>query len=94
MEHDRAGQLVDRIGVLGQPADLDFLIFFARHPRILIATDRLAALTGYRPQQTADSLAVLLKAGLITGSQKPLTVSTASVSGVTSIRSGGGGAVR
>ena len=71
MEHDRAGQLLDRIGVLGQPADLDLLIFFARHPRVLIATDRLAALTGYEPEQTAGSLDVLLNAGLITLAQKP-----------------------
>ena len=71
MEHDRAVELVARIGVLHQLSDLDLLIFFARHPRILIASEPLAALTGYGPQQTAESLEVLVNAGLITRSQKP-----------------------
>jgi DNA-binding MarR family transcriptional regulator len=70
VDHDQARQLIDRISVLRQSSDLDLLIFFARHPRTLMASEQLAALTGYRLQQTADSLEVLLKAGLITRSQK------------------------
>ena len=71
MEHDSASQLVDRIGVLQQPAELDLLIFFARHPRALMTSEEIAALVGYRPQQTAEALEALLRAGLITRAQKP-----------------------
>jgi hypothetical protein len=30
-----------------RPCDLDLLIFFARHPRILLASEQLAVLLGY-----------------------------------------------
>jgi hypothetical protein len=71
VEPDFASQLIDRVGVLRQPAELDLLIFFARHPRTLMTSQQIAAFVGYGPQLTAESLEVLLGAGLITRSQKP-----------------------
>lgn len=41
---EHARRLLDRIGVLGHPSDLDLLIFFARHPRSLLASEHLATL--------------------------------------------------
>jgi hypothetical protein len=66
---DHARNLLDRSGVLRHPCDLDLLLFFARHPHTLMASEQLAAITGYGLQQTADSLDRLLKAELLTRTQ-------------------------
>ena len=70
LDQDRARLLLDRIGVLRHPCDLDLLVFFARHPRSLMASEQLAALLGYGHQQIAESLDVLLRADLVTRTQK------------------------
>ena len=67
-----ARRLLDRIDLLGNPCDLDLLVFFARHPRTLVASEHLAVLLGYEFTQTAASLDVLHRAGLITMSENPL----------------------
>jgi hypothetical protein len=69
---DHARRLLDRIDLLGNPCDLDLLVFFARHPRILLANDQLAVLLGYEFTQIAASMDVLQRAGLITVSQNPI----------------------
>jgi hypothetical protein len=66
MKPDRARLLLDRIGVLKHPCDLDLLLFFARHPRTLLASEQLVAFLGYGIKEVADSLALLLDAGLVT----------------------------
>lgn len=65
LDHD-ADTLIDRIGVLRQPSDLDLLVFFARHPRALLTSEQLAAFLGYGVKEIAASLDLLLTAGLIT----------------------------
>jgi hypothetical protein len=64
--------LLDRIDLLENPCDLDLLVFFARHPRTLLASEQLAILLGYEFTQIAASLDVLQRAGLITMSENPL----------------------
>lgn len=64
-------RLLDRIGVLRHPCDLDLLVFFVRHPRTLIASEQLAAFLGYELKQISDSLDVLLEAGLLTRTPNP-----------------------
>lgn len=71
MRHDDARRLLDRIGVVRHACDLDLLIFFARHPRSLLASESLATFLGYDLKDIADSLEVLLAAGLLTRSQTP-----------------------
>jgi len=71
LDQDHARDLLQRVGVLRHPCDLDLLVFFARHPRTLMTSEQLAALTGYGLQQTAESLDVLLKAELITRTHTP-----------------------
>jgi hypothetical protein len=66
MKLDHAQRLLDRIGVLQHPCDLDLLIFFARHPRTLLASEQLAALLGYEFKQLAASLDLLVGAGCVT----------------------------
>jgi hypothetical protein len=68
---DQARNLLDRVGVLRHPCDLDLLLFFARHPHTLMASEQLASMTGYGLQQAADSLDRLLKAELLTPTQNP-----------------------
>jgi hypothetical protein len=61
-----ARRLLDRAHVLGHPSDLDLLIFFARHPRSLLASEQLAAFLGYGVREIAASLDLLLRAALLT----------------------------
>jgi hypothetical protein len=68
--HD-ARRLLDHIDVLRHPSDLDLLIFFARHPRSLLASEHLAAFLGYGVKEIAASLDLLLGAGLIARTPNP-----------------------
>ena len=69
MDHTR--RLLDRIGVLRHPCDLDLLVFFVRHPRTLMASEQLAAFLGYDLKQISDSLDILLETGLLTRTSDP-----------------------
>jgi hypothetical protein len=66
---EHARRLLDRIGVLRHPSDLDLLIFFARHPRSLLASEHLATFLGYSTKEMAASLDLLVDAGLVTRTQ-------------------------
>jgi hypothetical protein len=69
MNREDARRLLDRIGVLRHPCDLDLLMFFARHPRTLLSSDSLASFLGCELKQLAESLELLLEAGLLTRTQ-------------------------
>lgn len=71
MQHEPARRLLDQIGVLRHPCDLDLLLFFVRHPRALLTSDQIASYLGYDVKQIGDSLDVLLEATLLTRSQNP-----------------------
>jgi hypothetical protein len=64
-------RLLDQIGVLRHPSDLDLLLFFARHPRTLLTSEQLAIWLGYERKRIADSLEILLAARFLTRSQNP-----------------------
>ena len=66
---EEARTLLDRASVLREPADFDLLVFFARHPRTLLASESLAALLGYELKDIARSLEALLECGLLTRTQ-------------------------
>ena len=68
---DYAHTLLARIPALQRPCDLDLLVFFARHPRTLLTSERLARLLGYQLKEIAQSLEVLLGAGFLTRTQDP-----------------------
>jgi len=63
--------LLGSIGVLRHPCDLDLLLFFHRHPRAILTSERLAAYVGYDLNQLGRSLDLLTDAGLLTRSQNP-----------------------
>ena len=69
MSHEDARHLLARVGVLRHRSDLDLLIFFARHPRALLTSEQIAAFLGHELTQIADSLEILLEAGLVTRTQ-------------------------
>ena len=71
MHRDEANRLLDRIGRIAHPCDLDLLMFFARHPRTLVTSEQLATWLGYELRQIAPSLEVLLESGWLTRSQSP-----------------------
>jgi hypothetical protein len=59
------------IGPLWHPCDLDLLLFFHRHPRVLMTTERLAAYVGYDVKQIGRSLDTLLGAAVLQRSPNP-----------------------
>ena len=71
MKGGRFQHLLGSIGTLRHPCDLDLLLFFHRHPRSLLTSERLAAYVGYDPNQIARSLDLLTEAGLLERSQNP-----------------------
>jgi hypothetical protein len=71
MTRRRYQHLLDRIGVLRHPCDLDLLLFLHRHPRSILTSERLAAYVGYDLSQVGRSLDLLTEAGLLERSQNP-----------------------
>ena len=61
----RIADLLDRIGCLQHPCDLDLLLFFHRHPRAFLISERLAQYVGYDLRQVEQSLEALINAGLL-----------------------------
>jgi hypothetical protein len=68
---DRARELLAQVPALQHPCDLDLFVFFARHPRTLIASEQLARMLGYQLKDIAESLDILLAAGMLTRTQQP-----------------------
>lgn len=66
-----AGALLAQLDVLRHPADLDLLIFFARHPRALLSSDHIAAFLGYAVKEVAVSLELLIDAGFVLRTPNP-----------------------
>ncbi len=71
MNDDQARRLLDQIGVLRDPCDLDLLVFFVRHPHVLLTSDQIAAFLGYEVTRLGASLDVLVTAELLTRLQTP-----------------------
>ena len=65
MTPERIGDLLHRLGCLRHPCDLDLLLFFSRHPRAYLITERVAQYVGYDLPLVAQSLETLITAGLL-----------------------------
>lgn len=59
-----AVQLLEATG-LRDACDLDLLLFFSRHPRVVLSSEQLAAYVGYDLVEVARALDLLLGAGLL-----------------------------
>jgi DNA-binding MarR family transcriptional regulator len=59
-----AVQLIEAAG-LRDACDLDLLLFFSRHPRVVLSSEQLAAYVGYELPQVARALDRLLADGLL-----------------------------
>jgi hypothetical protein len=57
-------QLIEAAG-LQDACDLDLLLFFSRHPRVVLSSEHLATYVGYDLSQVASALEQLLGAGLL-----------------------------
>jgi hypothetical protein len=57
-------QLIEAAGLQGA-CDLDLLLFFSRHPRVVLSSEQLASYVGYELPQIARALERLLGAGLL-----------------------------
>jgi hypothetical protein len=58
------------LNLLGRPCDLDVLIFFLRHPDVLLTIDDLAARIGYNVHDVGGSIEVLIATGLLESSKE------------------------
>ena len=63
--------MLDRVGAVRRPCDLDLLVFFYRHPRVLLTAEQLIAYLGRDREEVAKSLDSLIEAGLVARSQSP-----------------------
>jgi len=61
----KIADLLDRIGCLRHLCDLDLLLFFHRHPRAFLMSERLAEYVGHDLPQVEESLEILITAGLL-----------------------------
>jgi hypothetical protein len=59
-----AMRLIEAAG-LRDSCDLDLLLFFSRHPRVVLSSEQLASYVGYELPQVARALDLLLGAGLL-----------------------------
>jgi hypothetical protein len=59
------------LGPLSHPCDLDLLLFFHRHPRVLVTSERLAAFVGHDVKRVGRSLETLMEAGALQRSPHP-----------------------
>lgn len=71
MSPKRVRDLLDRIGCIRRPCDLDLLLFFQRHPRTVLTSERLGLYVGYELAEVARSLDALIGGGLLSRVQKP-----------------------
>jgi hypothetical protein len=71
MNRRRFDHLLNSIGVLQHPCDLDLILFFHRHPCALLTSERLAAYVGYDLNQIGRSLDRLTDEGLVERTQNP-----------------------
>jgi hypothetical protein len=55
---------IEAVG-LRDACDLDLLLFFSRHPHVVLSSEQLAAYAGYQLQQVARSLDLLIGTGLL-----------------------------
>src|SRR2546430_8089603 len=90
MAAKRIGDLLDRIECLRHPCDLDLLLFFSRHPRAFLLSERLAEYVGYELPQVAQSLETVITAGLLRRSPDPTHPARLYVLTPGSTRGGGG----
>jgi hypothetical protein len=60
----RARQLLHAVEI-SHLCDLDLLVFLARHPRTLLASEQLAGLIGVDLPQIAESLETLVRSGFL-----------------------------
>jgi hypothetical protein len=66
MSPKRVPALLNRIGCLSHPCDLDLLMFFHRHPRAVLTSESLALYVGHERSLVAQSLETLIAAHLLT----------------------------
>ena len=67
----RLRDLLDRLASLKSACDLDLLLFFHRHPRAVLSSERLARYVGHALPEVARSLETLIAAELLARIQKP-----------------------
>ena len=68
-----AEDVLARLPYLRHRCDLDLLVFFHRHPRVLLTSERLVAVLGYDCKQIAGSLETLIAAKVVTRTQHQTT---------------------
>jgi hypothetical protein len=71
MEAQDLRSMLARVGVVRHACDLDLLLFFFRHPCVLLTVEQLIPHLGCDRERVAKSLDGLVEAGLVTSAQRP-----------------------
>ena len=60
--------LIEAAG-LRETCHLDLLLFFSRHPRVVLSSEQLATYVGHHADNVARALGLMIEAGLLTQAQ-------------------------
>ena len=71
MHAKRIGDRLNRIGRVTDACDLDLLLFFHRHPRAVLTSERVALYVGHDLSHVTKSLDSLISNGLLTRVNRP-----------------------
>jgi len=71
METQSLPTTLDALQFIRNACDFDVLMFFHRHPCVLMTTEELASHVGYRPERVQESLDALIESGLLIQSRTP-----------------------
>ena len=69
MSGQAANSLLEQAGIFRNACDLDLFLFFVGHPRSILTSESVATFLGYELKRIAESLEVLIGAGVIRRTQ-------------------------
>ena len=64
-------QLLARTPIIRSACELDLLVFFRRHPRVLLTSEQVAVFLGYDMKKIAKAIEAFVEEGLLERVQAP-----------------------
>ena len=64
-------QLLARTPIIRSACELDLLVFFHRHPRVLLTSEQVAVFLGYDMKKIAKAIEAFVEEGLLERTQNP-----------------------
>jgi hypothetical protein len=86
-------RLLSRAPIIRSACDLDLLVFFHRHPRVLLTSEQLAAFLGYEMNGIAKAIEAFVEGGVLERTQNPAHAARLYVLAIRGPQGGGLGAI-